>query len=198
METQATATEDEWDADDGRPDWMKFKDPETEKYHRMWEHEREMRERYEDMIQPLYELPFASLSEIPFEIDRLKDEIAYHKADARKWANAVDAKNAELANAALQIADLHAEIKRLDVALKIKTEEHDCCAEDVKTIREATCTWWEGDDGGPWATQCNELFNIENEGPEANGMRFCCFCGKKLVEVEADTDEIEKWKDENL
>ena len=169
METQATATADEWGADDGRPDWMKFKDPETEKYHRMWEHEREMRERYEDMIQPLYELPFASLSEIPFEIDRLKDEIAYHKADARKWANALDAANAELANAALQLAD-----------------------------RLATCTWWEGDDGGPWATQCNELFNIENEGPEANGMRFCCFCGKKLIEVKADTDEVEKWKDENL
>lgn len=64
-------------------------------------------------------------------------------------------------------------------------------------IKEA-CIWWEGDDGGPWATQCNELFNIENEGPEANGMRFCCFCGKKLVEVAADTDEVEKWKDENL
>ena len=24
---------------------------------------------------------------------------------------------------------------------------------------EPTCIWWEGDDGGPWATQCNELFN---------------------------------------
>ncbi len=91
-----------------------------------------------------------------------------------------------------------AEIPRLEIALKIKTEEHDCCAEDVKNMREAACTWWEGDDGGPWATQCNELFNIENEGPEANGMRFCCFCGKKLVEVASDTDEVEKWKDENL
>jgi len=29
-------------------------------------------------------------------------------------------------------------------------------------------------------------------------MRFCCFCGKKLIEVKADTDEVEKWKDENL
>jgi hypothetical protein len=53
----------------------------------------------------------------------------------------------------------------------------------------ATCNWWEGDDGGPWATQCNELFNIENEGPDANGMKFCCFCGKKLVEVRAESEE---------
>jgi hypothetical protein len=70
---------------------------------------------------------------------------------------------------------------------------------DDEANEEPTCRWGEGDDGGPWATDCNELFNIENEGPEANGMRFCCFCGKKLVEVESDTDdEVEKWKDENL
>ena len=55
--------------------------------------------------------------------------------------------------------------------------------------KESTCNWYEGDDGGPWATQCNELFNIENEGPEANGMKFCCFCGKKLVEVVAEAEE---------
>ena len=95
-------------------------------------------------------------------------------------------------------ASLANEIKQLKISLKIKTEEHDCCAEDLKTIREATCTWWEGDDGGPWATQCNELFNIESEGPEANNMKFCCFCGKRLIEVADDTDEVEKWKDENL
>ena len=53
----------------------------------------------------------------------------------------------------------------------------------------ATCNWWEGDDGGPWATQCNELFNIESEGPEANGMKFCCFCGKKLNEVRAESED---------
>lgn len=70
---------------------------------------------------------------------------------------------------------------------------------DDEANEEPTCRWFGDDDGGPWATDCNELFNIENEGPEANGMRFCCFCGKKLVEVEADTDdEVEKWKDENL
>ncbi len=40
------------------------------------------------------------------EWDALRDEIDYHKADARKWANALDRANAELAKAAIQIADL--------------------------------------------------------------------------------------------
>ncbi len=66
-------------------------------------------------------------------------------------------------------------------------ETHDTVK--VGTSETATCTWWEGDDGGPWATQCNELFNIESEGPDANGMKFCCFCGKKLVEVRAESEE---------
>ena len=80
------------------------------------------------------------------------------------------------------------------------------CHPDSETVQdwianeandEPTCIWWEGDDGGPWATQCNELFNIESEGPEANGMRFCCFCGRKLVEVASDSDEVEVWKAHN-
>jgi hypothetical protein len=69
-------------------------------------------------------------------------------------------------------------------------ETHDAIKEQkVGADETATCIWWEGDDGDPWATQCNELFNIENEGPEANGMKFCCFCGKKLVEVRDETKD---------
>ena len=31
--------------------------------------------------------------------------------------------------------------------------------------------------------------DLLREGPEANGMKFCCFCGKKLVEVRAEREE---------
>ena len=48
-------------------------------------------------------------------------------------------------------------------------------------------TWMEGVE--KVVLEGDELFNIENEGPEANGMKFCCFCGKKLVEVVAEAEE---------
>ena len=74
---------------------------------------------------------------------------------------------------------------------RCNVEHNPCCDAEAANILSdvETCHWWEGDDGGPWATQCNELFNIENEGPDANGMKFCCFCGKRLIEIAAHDDK---------
>ena len=46
------------------------------------------------------------LIEVLQERDELRDEVEYHRTDAKKWANALDRANAELAKAAIQISDL--------------------------------------------------------------------------------------------
>ena len=46
---------------------------------------------------------------------------------------------------------------------------------------EAACTWTESV-GGYWATDCGESFEIHEGGPDENGLRYCCFCGRQLIE----------------
>lgn len=46
-----------------------------------------------------------------------------------------------------------------------------------------SCTWKENDDGN-WATKCGNLFVINYGTPRENKMKFCCFCGNKLRQVE--------------
>ena len=47
-----------------------------------------------------------------------------------------------------------------------------------------TCTWYLDDIGGDsvWATECGNAFEFNDGGPHANGMKFCGYCGKALVE----------------
>jgi hypothetical protein len=47
---------------------------------------------------------------------------------------------------------------------------------------DATCTWKEEEEGLYWATQCGEAFAIIEGLPDENGLRYCCFCGRKLSE----------------
>ena len=37
--------------------------------------------------------------------------------------------------------ECEAEIKRLAIALRIKTEEHQCCAEDLISLKESEYAW---------------------------------------------------------
>lgn len=55
------------------------------------------------------------------------------------------------------------------------------------------CEWRE-DDEGVWDTACGQRFVfMAEEGPVANGMRFCCYCGECLRETQyappADEDD---------
>jgi hypothetical protein len=54
------------------------------------------------------------------------------------------------------------------------------------------CNWVEDSDGN-WATACGNQHCLDpNEPPEAHGMKFCCYCGKKLASFsykESDEDE---------
>ena len=47
--------------------------------------------------------------------------------------------------------------------------------------REAVCTWTESS-AGPWYTVCGESFEIIIGSPAENGLRYCCFCGRRLAE----------------
>ena len=49
---------------------------------------------------------------------------------------------------------------------------------------ERTCEWeYDGDDY-TWATQCGEYWQFSGHyGPTHNGMKYCCYCGKHLVEA---------------
>jgi hypothetical protein len=42
------------------------------------------------------------------------------------------------------------------------------------------CAWRE--DEGYWETGCKNEFTINEGTPEENGMKFCCFCGKKIAQ----------------
>jgi hypothetical protein len=44
------------------------------------------------------------------------------------------------------------------------------------------CTWSQ-DEEGCWSTDCNNCFTLVDGSPEDNGMKFCCYCGKRLEEV---------------
>lgn len=57
------------------------------------------------------------------------------------------------------------------------------------TITRDGCQWFEDGDGGPWETKCGHHFEIIEGTPSENSMRYCCFCGKPLVEVPYDEAE---------
>jgi len=51
--------------------------------------------------------------------------------------------------------------------------------------RKLECTWTCGDpDMSIWQTECGKGFTFDYDGPEENGMKFCCYCGKPLNVVE--------------
>jgi hypothetical protein len=47
-----------------------------------------------------------------------------------------------------------------------------------------TCEWREeDDDGGPWNTDCGQMFTFTDDGPKENGFKYCCYCGRRLDPV---------------
>lgn len=49
-----------------------------------------------------------------------------------------------------------------------------------------TCKWEQEDDwhnSALWHTECNEIHEIITDTPEENKMKFCCYCGRPLVQV---------------
>lgn len=60
------------------------------------------------------------------------------------------------------------------------------------TTTSDDCTWTQDAswDGGPWDTSCGNAFEINEGKPSDNHMKFCCYCGKPLIEnVYVDSDD---------
>ena len=52
------------------------------------------------------------------------------------------------------------------------------------------CNWnqdGEGEQG--WDAGCGNRFMLNEDTPSANGMKFCCYCGKKLTESPYEDDQ---------
>jgi hypothetical protein len=43
-----------------------------------------------------------------------------------------------------------------------------------------TCQWTE-DENGPHQTECGHAFEFTYDGVEANGFKYCCFCGGSII-----------------
>ena len=57
---------------------------------------------------------------------------------------------------------------------------------------DETCTWTENVSDGSWSTGCGEDFMLNDGTPAENHMRYCCYCGKPIVEqpyVEEEDDD---------
>lgn len=52
----------------------------------------------------------------------------------------------------------------------------------IRKARE--CHWsQDGEDSDTWATQCSHYFTLIEGTPGDNHMRFCCYCGRPLVQL---------------
>lgn len=50
---------------------------------------------------------------------------------------------------------------------------------------------WKEDSNGAWWTDCGNGFELMDGSPLDNGMKFCCYCGKRLCE-HGCFEEVEK------
>ena len=56
-----------------------------------------------------------------------------------------------------------------------------------------TCLWTEDEnDDGAWYTECGEAFMLTTcDKPSTHGMKYCYYCGKKLIEAAPQQGERE-------
>ena len=50
-------------------------------------------------------------------------------------------------------------------------------------MKKKTCNWTYDEWHDVWETECGGAFCIGEGKPSDNNMNFCCYCGRKLVEV---------------
>lgn len=46
------------------------------------------------------------------------------------------------------------------------------------------CQWTYDEEHDVYDTECGEAFSITDGTPKENGMKFCTYCGKKLITKE--------------
>ena len=56
--------------------------------------------------------------------------------------------------------------------------------------RTAICEWLQDDEDSPiYNTSCGGIFVITEGTPEEHRMKYCCYCGRNLIEYLFETDE---------
>ncbi len=80
------------------------------------------------------------IEELAKEKDELRDELNYHKTDSHKFAMVVKEREQEITDLEKGRGALSKRVVELEIALRIKTEEHDCCAEDNISLRKHLTT----------------------------------------------------------
>lgn len=86
------------------------------------------------------------------------------------------------------VADLKSRINPV-YANQIGTESYErrLCAEAIELLlvqRDEPCLWV-CDSGGAWETGCDNMFVLNEGGPHDNDMKYCCYCGRPLIEEQA-------------
>lgn len=56
--------------------------------------------------------------------------------------------------------------------------------EEDEKRNNSTCTWHYVDDidHDCWETDCGEAYTFIDGSPHDNKMKFCCYCGRELIE----------------
>lgn len=67
---------------------------------------------------------------------------------------------------------------------------------ELATKRETEICNWEADSDNNYSTSCGETFTLIDGTPNENGMKFCCYCGKKLQEgtERRNRNEFQGWR----
>lgn len=73
---------------------------------------------------------------------------------------------------------------RIEDAL-LKLAEYEDTGLEPSEIIKGKCKWtqYDKESTGMYETGCEHLFEINNGTPSENNMRYCCYCGKRIVEV---------------
>ena len=75
-------------------------------------------------------------------------------------------------------------------------------ARAVKAEEKTFCRWIEDDENECWDTGCGGRFEFTEGGPKENGVKFCLYCGKRLVakpwkneDGKPTPEELSQWLD---
>ena len=66
---------------------------------------------------------------------------------------------------------------------------------DSELYRKLAQCRWSQDDEGSYDTDCGEKFTFIDDGPD--GMKFCCYCGKPLIDVPWVEEAEPDWTDDD-
>lgn len=49
-------------------------------------------------------------------------------------------------------------------------------------MTDQSCLWEYSEGEGAWFSACEDAWTFHEGTPKENGMKFCCFCGKPIIE----------------